>query len=332
MTVLLVVLGLLLVAVSVVDAVLTTIAVSAGGGPLTKLVSRLVWAVAQRTSRGTRPSPLRRRSGVLVVIATLLLWVLLQVAGWLVVFTSSSAAVVDATTSTPASVGERLYYVGFVIFTLGVGDFVAGGAVWQLFTVLATFLGLFQITLAVTYFLSVVSAAVDRHSLASSVSALGLTAEEIVGVGWEGDAFSAAFVQHLVQLSTQVATLAEQHLAYPVLHFFVGAERTTVAPLSVARLDDALLLLEHGVARAARPPASATRPVRLSIDRYLSSVTAPRTQDPEAPPSPSLRDLAAFGVPVVDPAEFEQCVAARADRRRRLAALVLSQGWDPRDG
>lgn len=331
MTVLLVLLGLLLVALSFVDAVVTTISVSAGAGPLTTRVSRVVWAVVQRTSRGTRPSLLRRRSGVLVVLATLLLWVLLQLAGWLLVFSSSPTAVVDATTSSPAAVGERLYYVGFVVFTLGVGDFVAGGPVWQLFTVLATFLGLFLVTLAVTYFLSVVSAAVQRQALASTVSSLGRTAEHVVVVGWEGDAFSAAFVQHLVQLSAQVSTLAEQHLAYPVLHFFVGSERTTVAPLAVARLDDAILLLEHGVAPSARPPVSATRPVRLSIDRYLSSVTAPQAKDAEAPPTPSLHELAAYGVPVVEPAEFAEVVAARADRRTELASLVLSQGWDPRD-
>jgi hypothetical protein len=331
MTVLLVLLGLLVVAVSFVDAVLTTISVSAGGGPLTRLVSRVVWALVSRTSGGMRPSLLRRRSGVLVALATLGLWVALHLAGWALVFTSSERAVLDSTTSAPATLVERLYYVGFVVFTLGVGDFVPGGPVWQVLTVVATFLGLFLVTLAVTYFLSVVSAAVERQALASSVSSLGATAEQIVVGGWEGDAFSSAFVQHLVQLSGRVGLLGEQHLAYPVLHFFVGAEPTTVAPLAVARLDDALLLLEHGVAPSARPPVSATRPVRISIDRYLSSVSAPVAAQAEPPPAPSVHELAAYGVPVVDPQEFAEHVAARRDRRRRLASLVLSQGWDPRD-
>ena len=246
-------------------------------------------------------------------------------------FASSEHAVVDSTTSAPATLVERLYYVGFVVFTLGVGDFVPGGPVWQVLTVVATFLGLFLVTLAVTYFLSVVSAAVERQALAASVSALGTTAEQIVVGGWEGDAFSSAFVQHLVQLSGRVAMLGEQHLAYPVLHFFVGAERVTVAPLAISRLDDAVLLLEHGVAPSSRPPVSATHPVRASIDRYLSSVTAPVPEQAEPPPAPSVHELAAYGVPVVEPQEFAAHVAAGADRRRRLASLVLSQGWDPRD-
>lgn len=332
MTAALIVLGLLLVALATVDAVLTTIAASAGGGPLTRLLGRVVWPLVIRTSRGTRPSLLHRRSGVLMVLLTLGLWVCLQLAGWLIVFTSSERAVLDATTSLPASFVERMYYVGFVVFTLGVGDFVAGDAPWQLLTVLGTFLGLFLVTLAVTYILSVVSAAVERQALASTISGLGSTAEGIVLNGWAGDAFSAAFVQHLVQLSGQVATLAEQHLAYPVLHFFVGDTRSTVAPLAVARLDDALLLLQRGVAPAARPPVSATGPVGSSIDRYLESTMAPTASDVEPPPRPSLAALAAGGVPVVDEAAFAEAIMARGDRRRQLAGLVLSQGWDPRDG
>lgn len=329
MTALLVVLGLLLVCLSFVDAVLTTVAVSAGGGPLTRATARTVWVLVQRTSHGSRPSRLHRRTGVVVVLATLGLWVLLQLAGWFLVFASTDNAVIDGTTAAPASLVERLYYVGFVAFTLGVGDFVAGSGPWQLLTVVATFLGLFQVTLAVTYVLSVVSAAVERQGLASSVSSLGETAEQIVTNGWTGDAFSSAFIQHLVQLSGRVATLAESHLAYPVLHFFVAGDRSAVAPLAILALDDAVLLLEHGVAAAARPPVSATRPVRSSIDRYLSSASAPPHADAQVPPPPSLQELAAQGVPVVDGPAFERDVATRADRRGRLAALVRSQGWDP---
>lgn len=325
MGVLLLVAGLLLVAVALVDAVSTTVAVSAGGGPLTRVTAHVVWRLIQATSHGPRPSRLHRRTGELVMLATVLLWVLLNVAGWLLVFLGSDRAVVDATTGAPAGFVARLYYVGFVVFTLGIGDYVAGSGGYQVLTVVSGFVGLFLVTLAVTYVLSVVSAAVDRQAFASSVSALGDGAEDVVLDGWDGGGFSAAFVQHLVQLSAQVTKLAEQHLAYPVLHFFVARQRSAVAPLGVQVLDDAVTLLEHGVRADARPATSATRPVARSIDRYLTSVIAPDL-DADVPPAPDLSRLVAAGIPVDAPA-FAAAVEQRADRRRRLNGLVRSQGW-----
>jgi TM2 domain-containing membrane protein YozV len=332
MTLVLVLVGLLLVALSLLDAILTTVAASAGGGPLTRVLCRVVWPSVQRTSKGTEPSALHRRAGVLMVLSTLALWVALQVAGWFLVFISSERAVLDASTSAPATTVERLYYVGFIVFTLGVGDFVPGPGVWQVLTVLATFLGLFLVTLAVTYVLSVVSAAVQTTALASAVFALGSTPEDVVLNGWAGESFSSAFVQHLVQLSSAIGLLAERHLAYPVLHFFVGQARSSVALLALFVLDDAVLLLERGVAPFARPAMAATLPVRSSIDRYLTSVSAPAHADAHVPPGPVLDQLAAHHIPVVAPEEFADHVVARDDRRRQLVSLVLSQGWDPSGG
>lgn len=331
MTPLLLALGTLLILASLVEAVTTTVAVSAGGGPLTRVFAHTFWRVVQRTSSGPRPSWLHRRSGALVLLTTLAFWIVLHYAGWFLIFSSSDVAVLDAQTSAPASTVERLYYVGFILFTLGVGDFVAGGAPWQLLTVVATFTGLFLVTLSITYVLSVVSAAVTQQAFASSVHGLGGSAEEIVLQGWTGTDFSSAFVRHLVQLSSQVATLAEQHLAYPVLHFFVADERSTAAPRALALLDDAVLLLEHGVAPHARPPASATRPVTASITRYLESAVSP-APDLDPAPTPDLSALAAHGVPVSDVAAYDAAVHERADRRRRIAQLVASQGWTLRTG
>lgn len=41
-----------------------------------------------------------------------------------------------------ASVPARIYCAGFVVFTLGVGDFVAATGTWQVVTALASVVGL----------------------------------------------------------------------------------------------------------------------------------------------------------------------------------------------
>lgn len=164
-------------------------------------------------------------------------------------------------------------------------------------------------------------------ALASDVDGLGGTPEEIVLQGWEGGAFSSAFIQHLVSVSGQVTQLAQEHLAYPVLHFFVAGKRSAAAPLAILALDDAMLLLERGLAPAARPALSATRPVRIGIGSYAATVGAPTSRDASPAVPPELGPLRERGIPVVDDAVFARAVEEEAGRRGDLARSAVAQGW-----
>jgi len=112
------------------------------------------------------------------------------------------------------------YFTGFLVVTLGTGDFVASTSWWRVLTDVAAFSGLFLVTLAITYLTSVVSAVVARRTLAIHVNALGGSATDILARGWDGERFSPGFTQHLVMLTDKLTMSAEQHLAYPVLHYF----------------------------------------------------------------------------------------------------------------
>lgn len=198
---------------------------------------------------------------------------------------------VQSSTREPAGAVAVVYFVGFTIFTLGLGDFVPADGVWQVVTTLASFSGLLPITLAITYLLSVVSAVVSRRSLAVHVHSLGSsTPAEIVAAGWTGSSFSSAYVQHLVSLASELATLREQHLAYPVLHYFHPRDRATAGSVAIADLSEATLLMETAVAQEARAPHSATSPVQYTVSRHLnSSAFAGSVSGPVAiPPLPDL--------------------------------------------
>jgi hypothetical protein len=213
-----------------------------------------------------------------------------------------------------------------------VGDYVAAGPPWRIVTSVAGFTGLFLVTLAITYLISVVSAVVARRAVAVHIHALGTTAVEIVAGAWTGRDFSAAFVQHLVSLTAELATVAEQHLAYPILHYFHSRNPRASAPVAVARIDDAMLLLAAGVAPDARPPDSAVQPLRVAVERYVATVamTSAMRRAAGVPPPPDLGRLAALGVPVADDEKFRSQSDAVAERRRALHRLVCSDGrsWE----
>ncbi|HVM28117.1 MAG TPA: ion channel [Mycobacteriales bacterium] len=273
-------------------------------------------------------------AGVLLLAATVLMWVTLLWAGVALVLLSGDPAVVHSQTQVAASPAQVVYVAGFSVFTLGVGDFVAESDTWRLFTAAMSCAGLALITLAITYLISVVSAVVDRRALAVHVQGLGRSPSDIVVRGWDGSAFSPPFQQHLVSLTGRVSTLAEQHLAYPVLQYFHTGQRAVAAPVALARLDDALLLLSSAVSPPARPAASATEPLRYAVERHL--VTGPGTARADdagpTPGAPGLEPLADAGIPLVPAAHYADAVARARPRRAALLRFVIASGWSWDDG
>ncbi|MCZ2860441.1 potassium channel family protein [Blastococcus sp. VKM Ac-2987] len=331
--VLLVVGGALAVVLVVWDVTATTLTLGEGAGPLTRRLLAAAWRLLLRVHRrrGGRPR-LLSSAGPLLMGVTVFLWVALFWAGWSLVFLGSGS-VAEARTGRPGSVADVVYFAGYAVSTLGVGDFVATEPAWRVMTSLASFSGLALVTLSITYLFSVMSAVVGRRATATQLHGLGDSAQGIVVGGWDGDRFDPAFTQQLLQLPAQLAAVAEQHLAYPVLHYFRSERATASAPVAIARLDDAMLLLGKAVAADVRPPAAAVLPVRRVIDRYVATATHGRESphDAEPPPGPGLDRLADAGIPLGDREEWRRAVDAAAPRRARLRRLVEDAGWEWRE-
>ncbi|QYG95255.1 two pore domain potassium channel family protein [Iamia sp. SCSIO 61187] len=327
MTVLLRPVGLTLVVVALVDVTWTTIAAGSGGGPVTRRLASWVW---QGHLRAHRRWPSHRRltfAGVSIVLITFATWVGLVLLGWALVLASADGAVRDAATGRPAGLVERLYFTGYTVFTLGNGELRPGTGWWQVATVMATASGLVFVTLAITYLVPVASAAAERRSLASTVASLGSTPHEIVTNAWTGSGFGS-LDQHLVSLTPLVHSIRQQHLAYPVLHYFHSRTADSAAAINVANLSQALHLLDHGVAADDRPDRAATGPLDRAITGFLDTLGAAflTPSGPPLPP-PDLAPLVAAGVPTVAPDRYTEAEAPSEPRRALLAALLAEDGW-----
>ncbi|RBY93582.1 hypothetical protein DQ237_17525 [Blastococcus sp. TF02-8] len=321
-------LGVLLVLAVLVDVLATTLTLGEGAGPITRRVLRVLWRRSLRLRpRGSR-SVLLADVGPALLVLTVLLWVAATWIGWWLVFLGSGA-VENAGTGAAAGAGDVFYYAGYAVFTLGVGDFVADSPGWRILTAAASFGGLVLVTLAITYLLSVVSAVVSRRALAAQIHALGATAGEVVAGAWTGGRFGPAFVQQLLGLSGPLATVAQQHFAYPVLHYFRSRAPEESAPVAIAVLDDALLLLEAAVEPSVAPDPLAVRQVRRLVARYVQTVsgTSAPGQGERPPPSPSVAPLRAVGIPLGPPARLDDRLVAEAGRRSDLQWLVHGAGW-----
>ncbi|MFN2557954.1 MAG: hypothetical protein ABR592_14015 [Nitriliruptorales bacterium] len=111
---------------------------------------------------------------------------------------------------------------------------------WRFISTFAALSGLILVTLSISYFVPVLSAATERRRCAAYISTYGLTPQQIVLETWGiGVAGTARLPQQHIPM---LADLAERHLAYPVLYSLHSADRRTALAPSIATLDEALTI------------------------------------------------------------------------------------------
>lgn len=236
--------GFLLVGLIIYDAVKTTLAAT-GAGPITGWLGRLVWLVALWMHRRLGRKGVLRAVGPWLTVGLITVWVGLVWLGWWLVFSSHEVAVFHPASGTYANPLERLYFVGYTLTTLGYGDFVAGTGKWQVLSVLAAANGFFLLTLAVTYILSVMSALVQKRQLALSIHTLGATPAGIVSrFGESGNIEELA--RQADGLKATIISVGQQHLAYPILHYYHQPVPNQALPVALFRLYQSLAIVCYG--------------------------------------------------------------------------------------
>ena len=325
-------LGAALVLFMAYDLLRTVLTVS-GGGPLTTRLGSWTWRLALHLATSEKegrvdPPDWLSALGPVIAAMTLLVWLAGLWAGWTLVFSGSEGAIVSATDRTPASFVERVYYAGYTLTTLGPGDFTPGSPLWQMATVLGAINGLFLFTMASTYIVPIVAATAAQRELATLINALGDGPGDILVRAWHEDGFST-LEDHLVSFAPTIATVRQQHLAYPILHYFHSTEPKAALPVQMAVLDEALMLLAHGVEPWARPSPPTLGPLRTQIRGYLATLASTWIEPIHPPPEPFLdRRCAEVGIPMRDTDSFLRTLdEEESGRRAHLLGLVRSDGW-----
>ncbi len=318
------ILGITIILGTMVDFVWTTLTAS-GAGPITRTISRRLWQMALRLARRSNSSAFLTLVGPAILLATVCGWTLLLWLGWTLVFLADPMSVVNSQTGQPADFWARVYFTGFTLSTLGVGDYRPGDGLSQIATVGAAINGLVQVTLSITYLLSVLSSVVQQRSLAAQITSLGESAEGIAICGWNDQGFDQ-LTQRLSTFAPELVTYSQRQLAYPVITYFFSSDWRTANGPAIAMLDDLLLLLARVVPEK-RPPALLLRTLRRAIHLILDSLyLAKPGSESRQPPLPDVGPLRQAGIPVIDDLD-EGGVGESRDRRRQILELVEAQGW-----
>lgn len=322
--------GALLV-LTLVDVVLTVMSSVKTVKPVSGRVLALLWRGCVAVLSG--------RHGALAVAGPVLTLVL--VAGWvaslwgawgLIFAGSPEAAIVSSPARVPASVTERVYFVGYTLATLGTGSFVAQGLVWRMGEVLVALTGFAVATLSLTFLMSVVSGVASKRSLAADLATLGGSPRGILARVWDGQGWQR-LESVLEETTSSIHDVAQLHVAYPVLHHFHSPQRQTALPPTLAALDEALttLIVARGAGSLDDLVLHRFRAATEELLSTLKSTTtfvSPSERVPAPPDVGVVADLAAG----IDSEELRAERLSELDNRRAaLLAYVDGDGWSWED-
>lgn len=317
------IIGIIILGLVSWDVFWTTLLI-VGGGPLTNKITSWVWKFFLHFHKRKKNHKLLSYGGLVVILLNLFLWVGLTWMGWVFIFSSHEQAVLQSETLIPADLASRVYFTGFTLITLGIGDYVPGSGLWQILTVVASTNGFIFVTLAITYLLPIVSAVVEKRKCGAYIFSLGSSPAQILLNAWNGNDYRT-LSPHLNSLIPQVLELGEKHLAYPVLHCFHTYQRETATAPNIVALDEALTIMSHATTPQQQPDKLSIEALRYAISIFLITRNQEyQSLEEKAPPMP---DLGNFQDKRIDLQNFRKKVEELEKRRKFLLSLVLYDGW-----
>lgn len=319
--------GIGILVLTIVDLLWTTLWVDGSSGPVSTRVTTWIWR-GLRAVGGMRSRTLSL-AGPLILISILVMWILSIWAGWTLIFAGGRNSLMYTRGPGPVTWVGRIYFVAYTMFTMGNGDYAPVGAVWQIATSLTTASGMLVVTLAVSYVVSVLSAVVDKRSFAASTTGIGERSEEFVKAGWnDEDTDLHELDLPLDSLASQLGTLAQQHRAYPILHYYHSEQAHESSAVAVAILDEALTIIRFGIDQETTCNEPLVDATRSSVEGYLETVGSAYIQPAEqAPRPPDLDRLRDADLPTVSDREFDRSLDELEDRRRSLLGIVEADAW-----
>ncbi|NJY63892.1 two pore domain potassium channel family protein [Salinimicrobium sp. CDJ15-81-2] len=232
-----IVIGLTIILFTYLDFFHTTLSGNGFG-----IFSRIINQILNRVIIQNRSRVIFKFSGLSHLLVTTFLWMLLLFIGSYTVFNAAEEMVVNATTGLPATHSERFYFTGYVLSTLGIGDFVPGNDTSRVLTGILSFSGFVLITTGLTYLLSVINAVLNKKQLSFLISTTGKDVEEIFNFYKQQEDLEY-LISNAGDLRQQILQNASSYLAFPMVNYFLSKMQESALILQLARLHEVLMVI-----------------------------------------------------------------------------------------
>lgn len=258
-------------------------------------------------------------SGLLVNLCVLAVWIFLVWIGLFLVFSFDPGGMTNDAGRIATWV-ERLYYTGYTLSTLGIGNFKTTTPFFEIITSVFSFFGFIFFTSSMTYLISVSSAVINKRTLSRSIQNLG---KDPIQIAEKLQALDTSYsMQQLLTFQEMVDRHAVNHQAYPAVHFFSHKRQDVCLGLNLTRLDEALniLLSTPGAGRI----QNQLEPLRASITHFLHHVNHNYNKSLPKKESGGASGILPFEITGVQKEEL-------TTRRRILGGLLRNEGFEWKD-
>src|SRR5690606_5501334 len=206
-------------------------------------------------------------SGMIMMISLIFLWGLGLWIGVFLIFSFSPDSVLHSNSNQPTDMWEKIYFSGYLLSTMGLGDYVPSNAKWGIVSSFFSFFGLIFITLIVSYALPVLSKIIDKKQFSLYIHHWGETPQELLLYFWNGKDFSN-LKEVSKELQQKILLIGQSHQAYPVLHYFHAHRKEESLVITLCMVDEALTLLLNRIAPE-QWDEKKVLPLQRSITTYL---------------------------------------------------------------
>lgn len=320
--------GVLIIGIVLTDVFVTTLA-PRGTGLITERVRAWIWKFFLWVSGGKGTNKLLNYAGMFTLIFLLIGWLFALWLGNALLYISDEDSVIDSTTNIVANSIDKAYFLGYVLSTMGLGDFAPNGQGWKIYTSIISFSGFIIITLGVTYLVPILSAEMSKRQTSVYIHSLGTSPDDILLNAWNGKDFSR-LSKHLKTISQNILQQSQNHVAYPVLHNFHSHLRRESIYLNLSALDEAVTILLLYIPGNIKPHKQDLYPLRYAITDYLHTLKSAFIEPSKNEPAPiQLSQLKKYGIPLKqENEEIRRKTEKLRLRRKLLLGMIENDGWD----
>jgi hypothetical protein len=246
-------LGVLLLLSVAQDVFQTVLFPASGRGVLRKPLELAVWRVFRRVALWTRGAAQRSTlayCGPAQIAVLIGVWFLALVVGWALIYQPAlGSGIVSSSGHTDSSWATAVYYSGFLLTTLGTGDYVPATGLWRILAIVETASGFVTISMIITYFLNVYGSLTTRNAFALGVyhrtAQTDDAARFVASLVDEADLPDAR--GYMSDTASVLRQVLQSHLSYPVLRYFHYRNTYYALPRMLLTVLDARSLIGSAV-------------------------------------------------------------------------------------
>lgn len=253
----------------------------------------------------------------------MLAWIILINAGSYLVFLSYSDYVIHAVEKNPANNLERLYYVIYVFSTLGNGEFSPSTGFAKIYTSLLSLTGFIVLTSAITYLLSVTSAALNKKQVASYLSTMATDPVALYHFSMIKEN-GRMLLEKSDKIVEMILSHANHQLSFPIIHFFITNNRQRALSIYVAMLFE--------TAESLKQKFSSDQEVQVHCNTILKAISyLLSTVDINKDVRQKHIHLNETRIAWIEELHFHNNNFRNSHTSEKLSSYLASQGWEWRD-